>query len=148
MSMLQEFREFALKGSVVDLAIGVVIGATFGAVVNSFVNDIVMPPIGLATGGIDFKDQFVALNGQSYASLDAARKAGAPVIAYGAFINTVVSFFIITFVLFLLIKQMNRLRRSDATAAPTTRPCPFCDMAIPLRALRCPHCTSELQPAI
>src|SRR5262245_3942063 len=109
--MLKEFKEFAMRGNVVDLAVGVVIGAAFGAIVNSLVSDVIMPPIGLVTGGIDFKELFVPLNGQTYANLDAAKKAGAPVIAYGVFLNTIVNFLIVAFAIFLLVKQVNRLQK-------------------------------------
>ena len=112
--MFKEFKEFAMRGNVVDLAIGVIIGAAFGAIVTSFVNDIVMPPIGMATGGIDFKDLFLSLNHQSYPSLAAAKTAGAPVIAYGQFLNTVINFLIVAFVMFLIVKQMNRMTKPAA----------------------------------
>jgi large conductance mechanosensitive channel len=140
--MLKGFREFAIKGNAVDLAVGVIIGAAFGAVVNSLVTDVIMPPIGMATGGVDFKDHFVSLNGQSYASLAAAKAAGAPVLAYGNFINTILNFLIVGFAVYLLVKQVNRFR---GPAEVTTRDCPYCTNAIPLKATRCPLCTSELR---
>ena len=118
MSMLQEFKAFAMRGNVVDLAVGVVIGAAFGAIVNSLVNDIIMPPIGRVTGGVNFADFFVALNGQHYPSLAVAKQAGAPIIAYGNFINTVINFVIIAFAIFLLVKAINRLYRPAPAAAP------------------------------
>lgn len=144
--MLKEFKEFAMRGNVLDLAIGVIIGAAFGAIVTSLVNDILMPPIGLAMGGMDFKDYFVALNGQTYPSLDAAKKAGAPVIAYGNFVNTIINFLIVAFAIFMLVKQVNRLKK-PVDAAPSTKECVFCAMSIPAKAARCPHCTSALQTA-
>lgn len=141
--MFKEFKEFAMRGSVVDLAVGVIIGAAFGAIVNSAVNDLIMPPIGMLTGQVDFKDLFVSLNGQTYASLKAAKDAGAPVIAYGLFLNNVINFLIVAFVIFLMVKQMNRLRRGEEPT-PTTRNCPYCANTIPLEAVRCGFCTSDL----
>jgi large conductance mechanosensitive channel len=141
--MLKEFKDFVMRGNVLDLAVAVIIGAAFGAVVSSLVNDVIMPPIGLVTGGLDFKDYFVPLNHQSYPNLAAAKAAGAPVIAYGNFLNTVVTFLIVAFVIFLLIKQANRFK-PPAPAAPSTKDCPRCAMNIPLKATRCPQCTSEL----
>jgi large conductance mechanosensitive channel len=143
--MLKEFKEFAVKGNMIDLAVGVIIGAAFGAVVTSLVNDVIMPPIGLLSGGMDFKDHFLSLNGQVYPNLDAAKKAGAPILAWGQFANTVINFLIVSFSVFLLVKQVNRFRRTpEAVIAPTTKDCPFCASTIPLKAVRCPHCTSEL----
>jgi large conductance mechanosensitive channel len=139
--MLKDFREFAIKGNAMDLAVGVIIGAAFGAVVNSLVTDVIMPPIGMATGGVDFKDHFVSLNGQAYASLAAAKAAGAPVLAYGNFINTILNFLIVAFAVYLLVKQMNRFR---GPAEVTTKSCPYCTNVIPLKATRCPLCTSEI----
>lgn len=144
MGMLQEFREFAMRGNVIDMAVGIIIGAAFGGIVTSLVNDVVMPPIGLALGAVDFSDLFINLSATDYPSLAAAREAGAPVIAYGAFINTVINFLIVAFVIFMLIKQLNRLKKPAPAAAPTTKDCPRCATAIPLKATRCPHCTSEL----
>ena len=135
-----------MRGSVLDLAIGVILGAAFGAIVTSFVSDIIMPPIGLLLGKVDFSSLFVSLSGQAFPSLKAAKDAGAPVIAYGAFFNTVLNFLIVSFVIFLVIKQVNRMRQ-PAPAAPTTRDCPHCTMAVSRKATRCPHCTSELRPA-
>ncbi len=145
--MLKDFRDFVMRGNVLDLAVAVIIGAAFGAIVTSVVNDIVMPPIGLALGHVDFKDLFISLNGQSYPTLAAAKAAAAPVIAYGQFLNTVINFLIIAFVIFLAIRQMSRLQRKPAPAAPTaptTKDCPFCCSAIPIPATRCPHCTSQI----
>jgi large conductance mechanosensitive channel len=144
--MLKEFKEFAMRGNVLDLAIGVIIGAAFGMIVTSLVNDIIMPPIGLLMGGMDFKDLFVSLNNQSYPSLDAAKKAGAPVIAYGNFLNTVINFLIVAFAIFLLVKQVNRFKKPVADA-PSTKDCPHCAMSIPAKASRCPQCTSDLKAA-
>ena len=144
--MLKEFKEFAMKGNVVDMAVGVVIGGAFGAIVASLLGDVIMPVIGMLTGGIDFKELFIPLKG-SYATLADAAKAGAPVIAYGRFINSIVNFLIIAFVIFMVIKQMNSLKKpvvAPAPAASTTRDCPLCLMAVPIKALKCGHCTSAL----
>jgi large conductance mechanosensitive channel len=144
--MLKEFKEFAMRGNVMDLAIAVIIGGAFGLIVGSLVNDIIMPPIGLLMGGMDFKDLFIVLNNQSYPSLDAAKKAGAPVIAYGNFLNTLVNFLIVAFAIFLLVKQVNRFKKpAPVPAAPATKECPFCASGIPAKASRCPHCTSDLR---
>jgi large conductance mechanosensitive channel len=143
--MWKEFREFAARGNVIDLAVGVIIGAAFGKIVASLVNDIVMPPIGMVLGGVDFKNMFVALNGQQFASLADAQKAGAPTINYGVFLNTVLEFLIVAFVVFLLVRQINRMKQ-PVPAAPEqpVRDCPFCVTRIPVAATRCPACTSEL----
>ena len=145
--MLKDFREFAMRGNVVDLAVGVIIGAAFGGIVTSLVNDVIMPPIGQIVGNVDFKDLFVALNGQTYKSLAEAKTAGAPVIAYGAFLNTVLNFLIVAFVIFLMLKQINRLKKPEPVAAATTKECPYCISGIPLKAVRCPNCTSDLRGA-
>lgn len=146
--MLQEFKKFALQGNVLDMAIGIIIGAAFGKIVSSLVADVLMPPIGLLVGKIDFSSLFLNLSGQDYASLAAAKAAGAPTINYGIFLNNVFDFLIVAFVIFLLVKQINRLKAKEApAAAPTTRDCPRCLSAIPLRATRCAFCTSDLQPA-
>lgn len=145
--MLKEFKEFAMKGNMLDLAIGLILGAAFGAIVTSLVNDVIMPPIGLLLGSVDFKELFIALNGQTYATLADAKKAAAPIIAYGAFLNTIINFLIVAFVAFMIVKQANRLKRQEAApapAAPTTKDCPFCASSISLKATRCPNCTSEL----
>jgi large conductance mechanosensitive channel len=146
--VFKEFKEFIQRGSVLDMAIGIIIGAAFGKIVTSLVNDVVMPPIGLVLGKLDFTNLFVNLSGKGYASLADAKAAGAATINYGLFINTVIDFLIVAFVLFLIIRQANRMKRNAATAtvAPATRECPFCLSAIPVRAIRCPHCTSELKP--
>lgn len=142
--MMKDFKEFVMRGNVLDLAVAVIIGAAFGAIVTSMVNDIVMPPIGLLLGKVDFKDLFVSLNGQTYPSLAAAKAAGAPVLAYGQFLNTVINFLIISFVIFIAIRQVGRFQKKPAPAAPTTKDCPQCCTAIPLAAKRCPNCTSQL----
>jgi len=142
--MLKEFKEFALKGSLLDMAIGFIIGGAFGKIVTSLVNDIIMPPIGLLLGKVNFTELFWALDGCTYASLQAAKDAGAPTLNYGLFLNTIIDFLIVAFVLFLLIRQVNRLRKPAPAAAPTTKDCPYCKTAIPIGATRCPHCTSEL----
>jgi large conductance mechanosensitive channel len=145
--MVKEFKEFALRGNVIDLAIGVIIGAAFGKIVTSFVNDILMPPIGLLLGNVDFSNLFINLSGQPYGSLEEAQAAGAATINYGLFINTVLDFIIVAFVIFLLVRQVNRMRREREAppAEPTTRECPYCLSTVPLKATRCPHCTSELE---
>lgn len=141
--MFREFKEFALRGSVLDLAIGVIIGAAFGKIVSSFVDDILMPPLGMLIGRVDFASLFINLSGQPVASLDAARKAGLPVIAYGSFINTVTSFLIVAFVAFVVVRQINR-SRAKQVSAPTVKECNFCATSIPINATRCPACTSTL----
>lgn len=141
--MWKDFKGFVLRGNVLDLAVAVIIGAAFGAIVTSMVNDIVMPPIGLLLGHVDFKDLFISLNGQSYPTLAAAKAAAAPVIAYGAFLNTIINFLIVAFVIFIVVRQASRLQRKPE-AAPTTKNCPFCCTAIALAATRCPNCTSQL----
>ncbi|HVN83249.1 MAG TPA: large-conductance mechanosensitive channel protein MscL [Candidatus Binatia bacterium] len=146
--MFKEFKEFAMRGNVLDMAIGVIIGAAFGKIVTSFVNDILMPPFGLLLGKVDFSNLFVSLSDQSYPNLSAAKAAGAATLNYGLFLNTVLDFLIVAFAIFLLIKQVNRFIKPPAPApAPTTKECPFCIASIPLKATRCPHCTSELRAA-
>ena len=147
--MLKEFREFAMRGNVVDMAIGIIIGGAFGKIVSSAVNDIIMPPIGLVLGKVDFTSLFLNLSPSKFVSLAEAKAAGAPTINYGVFVNTILDFVIVAFVLFLIIKQMNRLKRepAPAPAAPTTKDCPYCFSAIPIKALRCPQCTSDLKKA-
>jgi large conductance mechanosensitive channel len=143
--MLKEFKEFAMRGSVVDLAVGVVIGAAFGKIVTSLVDDIIMPPIGRLVGRVDFSSLFVSLNGTHYDSLALAKTAGAPTMNYGLFLNNIVNFLIVAFAIFIVIQQIQRLHKKPAVAAaPTTKPCPQCTMEIPLAAKRCPHCTSQL----
>jgi large conductance mechanosensitive channel len=144
MGMIKEFREFAARGNVIDLAVGVIIGAAFGKVVTSAVNDIIMPPIGMALGRVNFSNLFIALTGVSYASLEEAKKAGAPTLNYGAFLNTALEFVIVAFAVFLLVKQVNRLKGPPVV---DTRDCPSCLSKIPLKATRCPACTSEVRSA-
>jgi large conductance mechanosensitive channel len=142
--MFKEFKEFAMRGNVLDLAIGVIIGAAFGGIVTSLVSDVIMPPIGLALGGLDFKDYFVALRATDLRTYDEVKKAGVPVIAYGQFLTTVLNFLIVAFCIFLLVKQINRFNKPVA-AAPSTKECPFCMSSISAKALRCPQCTSSLE---
>jgi len=149
--MFKEFKEFAVKGNVIDMAVGIIIGAAFGSIVKSMVDDIIMPPIGMVLGKVDFTNLYILLGAGEkspppYASLAQAKAAGAVTIGYGAFINNVISFLIVAFVVFLLVKGINRLKRQQA-AAPTTKECPQCCSAIPLKATRCAFCTSELQAA-
>ncbi len=143
--MLKEFKEFVMRGNVVDMAVGIVIGAAFGKIVTSFVSDVLMPPIGLLMGKMDFSNLFIDLSGAGYATLAEAKKAGAATINYGLFFNTLLDFIIIAFAIFLLIRQINRLKRAPAPAAPDTKECPFCLSTVPLKAVRCPNCTSELK---
>jgi large conductance mechanosensitive channel len=145
--MLKEFKEFAMRGNVLDMAVGIVIGAAFGKIVSSFVDDVLMPPIGRLMGPVDFSNMFFSLNGQHYDSLAAAKAAGAATLNYGLFINTLINFLIVAFAIFLLIKQVNRMKRAPAPAAPTTKECPLCLSTIPLKATRCAHCTAELRGA-
>lgn len=144
--MLKEFKEFAMRGNVLDLAIGIVIGGAFGKIVTSFVNDILMPPIGLILGRVNFNNLFVSLNGEPYPSVEAAKAAGAPTINYGLFFQSIIDFIIIAFAIFLVVKQVNRLRRKEEPT-PTTRECPFCTSVISKNAKRCPFCTSEVPVA-
>ncbi len=142
--MIKEFKEFAMRGNVLDMAVGIIIGAAFGRIITSLVNDVLMPPIGLILGKVDFSSLFLNLSGTAYSSLAEAKKAGASVIAYGVFLNTVLDFIIVAFVIFLLIRQVNRLKKQPAPADPTTKECPHCLSVIPIKATRCPHCTSQL----
>ena len=145
--MFKEFKEFAMKGNVLDMAVGIIIGAAFGKIISSFVADLLMPIIGLLLGKVDFSNLFVNLSGQAYPTIAAAKAAGAATFNYGIFINTVIDFLIIAFAIFLLIKQVNRFKRQPAPAAPNAKDCPFCASAIPIQASRCPHCTSQLAQA-
>ena len=145
--MLKEFKEFAMKGNVLDMAVGIIIGAAFGKIITSFVSDVLMPPLGLLLGSMDFSELFINLSGQSYPTMAAAKEAGAATLNYGIFINTVIDFIIVAFAIFLLVRQVNRLKRQPAPAAPNTKTCPFCASAIPIPASRCPHFTSELATA-
>jgi len=142
--MLKEFKEFALRGNVIDLAIAVVIGGAFGKIITSFVNDILMPPIGMLLGRVDFVNLFVDLSGHGYTSLAEAKDAGAATLNYGIFLNTIIDFVIVAFVVFLIIRAINRTRKPAPAAAPTTKACSYCKTDIPLEAIRCPHCTSQL----
>ena len=145
--MFKEFKEFAMRGNVIDLAIGFVIGAAFGKIVTSFVSDILMPPIGLLFGKVDFNNLYINLSGGRYETLKAAKDAGAATINYGVFIATVIDFLIVAFAIFLVVRQINRMRRKPETEAPATAECPFCASSIPIKAVKCPHCTSDLKPA-
>ena len=145
--MLSEFRNFIVRGNMVDLAVGIVIGAAFTTVVNSFVNDLLMPPIGLLLGRVDFSNLFITLSSGSYPTIAAAKAAGAPTLNYGLFINNIINLLIVGFAVFVVVKQVNRLRGPEPVAAPTTKDCPACAMAIPIKARRCPHCTSEVAAA-
>ena len=144
--MLKEFKEFIMRGNVLDMAIGIVIGGAFGKIITSLVNDILMPPIGVLLGGVDFANLFISLSGKPYASLADAKAAGAATINYGLFLNTIIDFVIVAFVIFLLIRAVNRLRRQQEAppAAPTTKECPYCLSTIPIKATRCANCTSQL----
>jgi large conductance mechanosensitive channel len=149
--MLKEFKEFALRGNVIDMAVGIVIGAAFGTIVKSLVADVIMPPIGLLLGGVDFENFFLVLRKGAevagpYASLAAAKEAGAVTLNYGVFLNTVISFLIVAFSIFMVVKQMNRLKKQEAAAPPppTHKKCPHCQMEVPIEAKKCGHCTSEL----
>jgi large conductance mechanosensitive channel len=149
--MFKEFKEFAMRGNVVDMAVGIVIGAAFGTIINSFVADIIMPPIGLILGNVDFSGMFIVLKegkvAGPYETIAAAKAAGAVTLNYGLFINTIISFLIIAFSVFIVIRNLNRLKRQEEAppAVPTTKECPYCIAAIPIKAVRCPQCTSELK---
>ena len=142
--MLKEFKEFAMKGNVLDMAIGVIIGGAFGKIVSSLVSDVLMPPIGLLMGKVDFSSLFLNLSGTPQPSLTAAKAAGAPTINYGVFLQATFDFIIVAFVIFLLVKQVNRLKKPAPVAAPTTKDCPQCLSAIPIKATKCAHCTSNV----
>jgi large conductance mechanosensitive channel len=148
--MLNEFKEFISRGNVLDLAVGVIIGAAFGKIVTTLVESVIMPPIGLILGRIDFSSIFLVLDASKGipASLADAKARGIPVIAYGQFINDIVSFLIVALAVFILVKQVNRLRRPAPTTAPATKDCPYCLMAVPLKAAKCGHCTSELREGV
>jgi large conductance mechanosensitive channel len=142
--MWSKFREFVMRGNVIDLATGVILGASFGKITTSLVEDVLMPPIGLVLGQVDFSNLFINLSGRPAASVAEAKAAGVPVVAYGQFINTVIDFLIVAFVVFLLVQSVERVRRKPEAAAPVTRECPYCAMKIPAKAVRCPECTSQL----
>lgn len=147
--MLKEFKEFAMRGNVLDMAIGIIIGAAFGTIVNSFVQDVIMPPIGLLLGNVDFSNIFIILKegkvAGPYPSLASAKSAGAVTLNLGVFVNTLISFIIIAFSVFLLVKTVNQLRRQEAPPTPTTKECSYCFTKIPIQAIRCPNCTSDLK---
>jgi large conductance mechanosensitive channel len=144
--MFKEFKEFALKGNLVDLAVGFVLGAAFGRIVGSFISDIVLPPLGLLLGKVDFASLFINLSGKPFATLAEAKAAGAPTLNYGLFLMALLDFVIVALVMFLIVKRMNKLRKPvPAPAAPPTKECPFCLSSVPLKAVRCPHCTSDLK---
>jgi large conductance mechanosensitive channel len=146
--MWKEFKEFTMRGNVLDMAVGIIIGAAFGKIVGSFVEDLLMPPIGRLVGKADFSNLFISLSGQHYDTLAAAKAAGAATINYGVFANTAINFLIVAFAVFLLIRQVNRMKKQPAPApAPATKECPFCFSAIALKATRCAHCTSDLRVA-
>jgi large conductance mechanosensitive channel len=145
--MLKEFKEFVMRGNVMDLAIGIIIGAAFGKIITSFVSDILMPPIGLVLGNVDFANLFINLSHTHYDTLKAAKDAGAATINYGVFIGTIIDFVIVAFVIFLVIRQINRLKRKPAELAPSTQECAFCASDIPIKAIKCPQCTSDLKAA-
>jgi len=143
--MLKEFKEFAMKGNVLDLAVGFIIGAAFGKIVTSLVSDVIMPPIGLILGKVDFSSLFLNLSGKSYSSLAEAKAAGAATLNYGIFLNNIVDFLIVAFAVFLLVRMVNRWNKPAPAAAPSTKECPYCASTIPLKATRCPNCTSEIR---
>jgi large conductance mechanosensitive channel len=143
--MLKEFKEFIMRGNVVDLAVAVIIGGAFGKIITSFVEDVLMPPIGLALGNVDFSNLFLNLSGKDYTSVAAAKAAGAATLNYGIFFNHIINFLIIAFAIFILIKQINRLQKPAPAPAPTTKDCPHCLSPVPLKATKCAHCTSELK---
>jgi large conductance mechanosensitive channel len=143
--MLKEFKAFAMRGNVLDMAVGIIIGAAFGKIITSLVSDILMPPFGLILGKMDFSNLFYSLSQKSYATLAEAKAAGAPTINYGLFLNTVIDFVIVAFVIFLLVRQINRWNKPAPAPAPATKDCTYCATAIPTNAIRCPNCTSELR---
>jgi large conductance mechanosensitive channel len=142
--MLKEFKEFAMRGNVLDLAVGVIIGAAFGKIVTSFVNDVMMPPLGVIVGNMDFTNLFYDLSGRGFRTLAEAKAAGAATINYGVFINTILDFLLVAFAVFIVIRQVNRLKSKPAEVAITTKECPYCISLVPLKAKRCPQCTSQL----
>ena len=144
MGFIGEFKEFAVKGNVIDMAVGIIIGAAFGSIVNSLVKDVIMPPIGMLVGGINFADMFVALDGKTYTTLAEAQAAAAPTINYGLFINSIISFIIVALAIFVLIKQINAMKKQPAPPEPNSKECPYCKESIPKAAVKCSHCTSDL----
>jgi large conductance mechanosensitive channel len=145
--MFKEFKEFAVRGSVIDLAVGVIIGAAFGKIVTSLVDDILMPPLGMLIGRVDFANLFINLSGGNYQTLEQAKEAGAATINYGLFLNNLLSFLLVAFAVFLIVRWINRLRRQETPEAPVAKECPFCRSTIPVKATRCPNCTSQLAEA-
>lgn len=143
--MLAEFKKFIMRGNVLDLAVGIIVGGAFGKIVSSFVADILMPPLGLIMGKVNFSDLFLNLSATNYPTLAAAKAAGAPTVNYGLFINTIIDFLIVSFAIYLLIAQVNRMQKKPEAAPPTTKECPFCISAVPIKAVRCPQCTSNLE---
>ncbi len=146
MKILDEFKQFVMRGNVIDMAVGVIIGAAFGKIVTSLVNDVLMPPIGLLLGKVDFSNLYLNMSDKVFVSLAEAQKAGAPTLNYGMFLNNVINFLIVAFVIFILIKQINRLQKPatpGTPAAPTTKECPFCCSTVAIKAVRCPNCTSQ-----
>lgn len=143
--MWKEFKEFAMRGNVLDMAVGIVIGAAFGKIVSSFVADILMPPIGLLIGKINFSDLFINLSDRHALTLAQAKAMGAPTINYGVFLNTVIDFVIVALAIFLVVRQINRLKREGPPPTATTKECPYCAMMIPLKARRCPHCVADIK---
>lgn len=147
--MFKEFKEFAIKGNAIDMAVGIILGVAMGAIIASLVKDIIMPPIGLALGGLDFTNLFSVLKAGkdgalNYSSLKLAQDAGAVTINWGVFINTIINFLIVAFAVFMLVRMLNKMKKPAAAAAPVSKECPFCSMTIPVKARRCPHCTSEM----
>jgi large conductance mechanosensitive channel len=145
--MLKEFKEFAMRGNVLDMAVGIIIGAAFGKIITSFVGDVLMPPFGLILGKVDFSNLFLNISGKSYDSLAAAKAAGAATVNYGLFLNAVIDFLIVAFVIFMLVRQVNKWKKPAPVPEPKTKDCGYCFTAIPIKATRCPNCTSELRAA-
>ena len=144
MGFMAEFREFAMKGNVLDMAVGVIIGAAFGSIVTSLVKDVIMPPLGLVLGNVNFSDLFISLDGKTYATLAEAQAAAAPTINYGLFINTIINFIIVALAIFVVIRQVNAMKRKPAPPEPNSKECPYCKESIPKAAIKCSHCTSDL----
>ncbi|MDD1762608.1 MAG: large-conductance mechanosensitive channel protein MscL [Methanothrix sp.] len=145
MGFIGEFKEFALKGNVLDMAVGIIIGAAFGGIVSSLVKDVIMPPIGMLMGGINFADLFIALDGKAYATLAEAQAAAAPTINYGLFINAIINFIIVALAIFVLVRQVNAARKKPVPPEPNTKECPYCKESVAKAAVKCPHCTSDIK---
>ena len=143
-NIVKEFKEFAMRGNVLDMAVGIIIGAAFGKIVTSFVSDLLTPPLGKLTGNVDFSNLFISLSSEQYSTLDAAKEAGVATINYGIFLNTIIDFIIVAFAVFMLVKQVNRLKKAPEPTTPKEKECPFCVTMIPIKATRCPHCTSTI----